>query len=102
MFKAVLGAAAFIATLPAAHAEGTQAAGLEEVFVTARKRDEGVQVVPISMVALSADTLAQRGVHDMEDLNKVVPGFRFGQQGGKGNTPTLFFGAFRRFRWVKV
>ena len=87
-----LGAAAFAATIPVAHAQETQAAGLEEVIVTARKRDEGSQTVPIAMVALSSDVLSQRGVTDLEGLNSVVPGFHFGEQGGKGNTDVILRG----------
>ena len=86
-----LGVAAFAATMPAAHAQ-TQAAGLEEVFVTARKRDEGVQAVPISISALSSETLEQRNVRDVQDLNVVVPGFRFGASGGKATNDVVMRG----------
>lgn len=87
-----LGVAAFAATIPAAHAQEAEAAGLEEVFVTARKRDEGVQAVPISIAALSSDALSQHGVVEEQDLNTAVPGFRFGAQGGKGNTDVILRG----------
>jgi iron complex outermembrane receptor protein len=87
-----LGVVAFAATLPAVHAQEADSAGLEQVFVTARKRDEGVQAVPISIAALSSDVLAERGVHEIQDLNSVVPGFRFGSQGGKGNNDIILRG----------
>ncbi|MDB6062729.1 MAG: TonB-dependent receptor [Verrucomicrobiaceae bacterium] len=93
VLKVGLGAATLIATLPVAHAqEATQSAGLEQVFVTARKRDEGVQAVPISIAALSAEALDNRNVHEMQDLNSVVPGFRFSSEGGKGNTDIILRG----------
>ena len=90
-----LGVAAFAATMPVAYAQ--DAAGLEEVFVTARKRDEGAQTVPVAMVALSADTLDQRNVRDIQDLNVVVPGFRFGSEGGL-STMTMPSSRLRRNR----
>ncbi|MDB6062728.1 MAG: TonB-dependent receptor [Verrucomicrobiaceae bacterium] len=92
VLKISLGTAAFIATLPAAHAQTQQAGGLEEVFVTARKRDEGVQTVPVSIAALSSELLDQRNVHEVQDLNSVVPGFHFGAEGGKGNTQVILRG----------
>jgi iron complex outermembrane receptor protein len=89
--KVGLGTAAFITTVPAAHAQEA-AGGLEQVFVTARKRDEGVQAVPIAITAFSADALQERGVREMQDLNLVVPGFRFGTQGGKANNDVILRG----------
>src|SRR5690606_23810695 len=68
---------------------------LEEVFVTARKRDEGAQTVPLSMAALSADTLDQRNVREIQDLNVVVPGFRFGSEGGKSTNNIIMRGLSR-------
>src|SRR5690606_33286741 len=87
-----LGAAAFAATIPVAFA---QDGGLEEVFVTARKRDEGAQTVPGSLAALSAETLDQRSVRDIQDLNVVVPGFRFGSEGGKATNNVIMRGLSR-------
>ncbi|MDB6060886.1 MAG: TonB-dependent receptor [Verrucomicrobiaceae bacterium] len=85
------GAFVVVAGLPVAQAQ-TQSAGLEEVFVTARKREEGVQAVPISITALSGEALDQRGVRDLESLNSVIPGFHFGVEGGKGNTSVILRG----------
>lgn len=89
-----LGLAGFTAAVAPVEAQG-QAAGLEEVFVTARKRDEGVQAVPISISALSATALEQRNVREIQDLNAVVPGFRFGAQGGKGTNDIVMRGLSR-------
>src|SRR5690606_24158328 len=89
--RAALGSIAFAATIPVALAQ-EGATGIEQVFVTARKRDEGVQAVPIAITALSADMLAERGVREVQDLNLVVPGFRFGAQGGKANNDVILRG----------
>lgn len=47
--------------------------GLEEIVVTAQKRTERLQDVPVAVTVLSADQLAQRNVGDITDLNNLVP-----------------------------
>ena len=48
--------------------------GLEEIIVTARRRDENLQVVPISVAVLNATQLDQQSVLTASDLSRVVPG----------------------------
>ncbi|MCF6263825.1 MAG: TonB-dependent receptor [Xanthomonadales bacterium] len=48
---------------------------LEEVLVTAQKREENITDVPISITVVSAETLDKRGITDTSELAKVVPGF---------------------------
>jgi len=52
-----------------------QAAGkaLEEVIVTAQKRDESVQAVPISMTALTQESLTTNRVATVTDLSGLAP-----------------------------
>jgi iron complex outermembrane receptor protein len=47
---------------------------LEEIVVTAQKREERLMDVPISVVALNADDLAKRNITNIDDLAAVVPG----------------------------
>ena len=47
---------------------------LESITVTATKRSEDVQKVPISITVLSGDNLQDRGITDVLDLAKAVPG----------------------------
>ena len=51
----------------------TQAGGLEKIVVTARKREEDEQVVPISITALSQADLDKLSVKTLEDLKYVSP-----------------------------
>src|SRR3954464_3453018 len=51
----------------------TQAGGMEKVVVTARKREEEAQVVPISITALSQADLDKLNVKTIEDLKYVSP-----------------------------
>ncbi len=46
---------------------------LEEVVVTAQRREQRLQDVPISVTALSADLLADNGVRNLEDLSGIAP-----------------------------
>ncbi len=55
---------------------------LEEVVVTAQKREENVNDVPISIQAFSPDQLAAFGVENTTDLMKVTPGLDMGTQAG--------------------
>ncbi|HZO52741.1 MAG TPA: TonB-dependent receptor [Bryobacteraceae bacterium] len=56
-------------------------AQLEEVIVTAQKREERMQMVPIAITALSADNLLAGGVDTVASLNTRVPGLQYTQQG---------------------
>jgi len=47
---------------------------LEEVVVTARKREERLQDVPLSISAVTAEEVAARGVTSLEDLQYSIPG----------------------------
>ncbi len=51
----------------------TSVTGLETVIVTARKRAENAQVVPISITALSPDALSKLNVLTIQDLKYVAP-----------------------------
>ena len=50
---------------------------VEAITVTAQKRKQSINSVPISVTALSGDALLQRGITTTADLAKVVPGFAF-------------------------
>ncbi|TGD74553.1 hypothetical protein E4634_04925 [Mangrovimicrobium sediminis] len=63
---------------------------LEEVIVTARKREESVLNVPVAITAFSGDQLKQFGTNDMYTLTERVPGFVMGTQVASiGPTPSL-------------
>jgi len=47
---------------------------LQEVIVTARRREESVQHVPISISALSTETLEDLNIQTFRDIASVVPG----------------------------
>jgi len=49
-------------------------AALEEVVVTARRREENLQEVPVAVTALSGPALVARGVQTVADLSRFSPG----------------------------
>ena len=48
--------------------------GLEEVVVTARRKEEPAQSVPLTITAISADTLERQDLRTITDLSRSVPG----------------------------
>jgi iron complex outermembrane receptor protein len=66
--------------------------GLTEVIVTARRRAENIQTVPVSVSALSSGDIESRGVLETTDLNVTVPGFRLAGVGGKSNMEIVLRG----------
>jgi iron complex outermembrane receptor protein len=79
LFKAALLAGAFV--LPgAAHAQSDgstkapAAADLDEIIVTAQRRSERLQDVPMSITALSTEMLSRSGISTTTDLARVTPG----------------------------
>ncbi len=75
---------------PAADAQQAQAdqperKGVEEILVTARKREESIQDIPIAVSAFSGDDLATSNIDDVADVQFNVPNLQF--------TKTNFMGA---------
>ena len=75
---ATLALAAVLLVLPGQ--VGAQA--LEEIVVTARKREESLQDVPISVMAISGDVIEQQGILDFQALAPYTPNFSYGQSTG--------------------
>ncbi len=54
-----------------------EAQNIEELVVTARKREETLQEVPIAISAFSADKLYSLNVNDLRDITKFTPGLSY-------------------------
>ena len=60
--------------------------GLEEITVTAQRRSENIQNVPITIQALTSETLKQLGVTTFDDMVKYLPNVSLPTNGpGQGN-----------------
>ena len=55
----------------------TADSGLEEVVVTAQRREERLQDVPISVTALNQEQMDAQGVRNVDDLARLTPGITF-------------------------
>lgn len=80
-----LAQAADQAAAPApAPAADSAAPGLADIVVTANRRSERLQDVPISVTAVTKDVLERQNVRDINDLTKLVPGLtiNYGSQPG--------------------
>jgi iron complex outermembrane recepter protein len=55
--------------------------GLEEIVVTAQRRSENLQVVPISVTAITASTLAKTGLSNTLLLTQAVPSVQLTKSG---------------------
>ena len=65
-------------------------AGVTEIIVTARKREESLQGVPLSIAAFSAEQLQGRGLLSDYDIANFTVGFRTLQQTGRDtDRPTI-------------
>jgi iron complex outermembrane receptor protein len=65
------------AITPAAAQTKDPIAQIEEVVVTARRREERLQDAPVAVTALSAEALQTRGVESVDQIAKFAPSIRF-------------------------
>ncbi|MBN7796496.1 TonB-dependent receptor [Parahaliea mediterranea] len=63
---------------------------LEEVVVTAQRRDQSLQDVPLSVSAFSADQLQQAGTTTIVDLQQAAPNVTLAPSRGTNSTLTAF------------
>lgn len=94
----------FIA-LPALAQESAQAddtqddaesgSAIAEIVVTARRREESLQTVPVAVTAVTGDMLTERNVQSTLDLQKIVPGVVFSGAATDANTTLTIRGQGR-------
>jgi outer membrane receptor protein involved in Fe transport len=65
----------WVSVTPAAAQEG--AGTRDEILVTARKKEENLQTVPISISAFTAEDIENRGIQSLEDLARQTPSLEF-------------------------
>ncbi|NIB42490.1 TonB-dependent receptor [Pseudomaricurvus alkylphenolicus] len=62
---------------------------LEEIVVTAQRKEQSLQEVPLSLTAVTGDMLAEQGIDGFEDYAARVPGFNLRGQSSVENSVTL-------------
>ncbi|NHO66107.1 TonB-dependent receptor [Aestuariicella hydrocarbonica] len=63
---------------------------LEEVVVTAQKREESLQDTPISLSAFGAQDLENKGIQTLDDLQANVPNLQLTPHPNSATTPRVF------------
>jgi iron complex outermembrane receptor protein len=82
---AILAAALCAPTSSYAQDGGATRVALEEIVVTARKRDENLMDVPLAISAFTAKDIEAANLKDVVDVAKFTPGFFFKNQVGGGS-----------------
>lgn len=78
--RKLIPAVTFLALLPLGFIQTpalAQEAVLEEIIVTARKREENLIDIPVAITAISGETVENYGLNDLQDVAKIVPGLTF-------------------------
>ncbi|KEQ52327.1 TonB-dependent receptor precursor [Sphingobium chlorophenolicum] len=70
------------ASPPAAASSGQNATAIEDIVVTAQRRSERLQDVPVAVTAASAAKLAAVGIASTQELTVVTPGLSMPQTAG--------------------
>jgi iron complex outermembrane recepter protein len=82
------GVIVLLGCLPPVHAAEEQpqlsALAVEEIVVTARRVEESLQRVPVSVSAISGDDLAQRSLDNLSAVGQSIPNFTFAERGASG------------------
>ena len=86
LIASVAGAALIAISYDSAPAFGQELA-IEEIIVTARKREENLQDLPLTVTALTNDDIYERGVTSILDLSDYTPGFYTETVGRRDSNP---------------
>ena len=75
----------------AAQAEtGAESAGIQEVVVTARRRTEQLQDVPLTVTAITADAIQNYNIQNITDLGSFVPNMKISQDRATSSTINIY------------
>ncbi|MCC7329409.1 MAG: TonB-dependent receptor [Gammaproteobacteria bacterium] len=96
----VVVATAVLAVVPVERALSQADTMIQEIIVTARKKAESLQEVPVAITAFSADSIQDAGIRDLYDVAELTPGLSFFNAQGeflavpviRGMAPTDIFG----------
>ena len=72
---------------------------IEEVVVTARRREETAQTVPIPISALSSDYLEERGITEIQNIEQVTPNLAFVDSISNSGAAQIFLRGIGQVNW---
>ncbi len=89
MGKTLLKPFGFVLMLCCASAWSAEPPVIEEIIVTATKRAESVQDVPLAVTAINSEALERAGVQDLRDLSTVATSFNMNSSQTESQGSTL-------------
>lgn len=79
-----------VAAPVAAQNADPEASSVDDIVVTARRREESLQDVPIAVTAFTEEVLQERGIEDLSDVARYTPGVQLQQAFGRdGDRPVI-------------
>lgn len=86
---ATLSLFAYAPLAPAQAQQQAQVGGIEEIVVTARKQEEKLQEIPLTVTAFSENMIDEHDITDPYDLSRLAPGFNFQNNAGRRTNSRL-------------
>lgn len=87
----LMASSAVAIAMPAVAQDAADAADSDEIVVTAQKREQNLQDVPVAITAIGTEKLDQLQVNEFQDVVKFLPSVTI-QQGGPGFAQVYFRG----------
>ncbi|MBU3068565.1 TonB-dependent receptor [Aestuariicella sp. G3-2] len=100
--KLSLAVSALTTTFVLSAAFESYAAVLEEVTVTARKREESLQEIPVAATVFNEQTLEMRGASDVSDITASVPNMAYQDRAGGHQTSIAIRGVSSDVRNIGI
>ncbi|WP_298675122.1 TonB-dependent receptor [uncultured Sphingomonas sp.] len=89
---AVVAAPAMAQNSSSQNASRDDGQGLEDIVVTAQKREQNLQTVPVSVTALSSEAIANNRLADFSDLTRAAPSMTITQTTSSPNNSIILRG----------
>jgi iron complex outermembrane receptor protein len=71
-------------------ASDAEAAGIQDIIVTAERRATSLQNTPLSIIAVTTETVQAKGIEDLQDLSTFTPNLTISASRGNGNNQANF------------
>lgn len=78
-----------VAAEAAGDAQSTEDSGIGDIVVTARRREESLQEVPVAVTALTAEDLSARSVDGINEFSNFTPNLRVAESQRGGSIATV-------------
>jgi outer membrane receptor protein involved in Fe transport len=72
------------------HPDRESPQGIEEITVTARRRQEGIQSTPVAITAFTESDLESRGIQSITEITQSTPNLQFDSTAGSDSNARIF------------